>query len=214
LLLGPTPFTIAVLVSREPREKTVPFITPVEIRHIRLKRGVNGYDRKTTEHLLVDISGSYEKVWQDRDALRVELKELHERADDTERLAREVERLERELEKAESVDEKLRTTLFVAERTAETVKQEARAEAEQALRKAREHADKIVRAARSEHSRLVEGLDRLRQLEETTRAGYRAFLETALSQVDEEVATGAVEEAEAPQSPLISPLGHLPIAEG
>jgi hypothetical protein len=39
-------------------------ITPVEIRHVKLKRGLGGYSRKATDGLLMDVVTSYEEAWR------------------------------------------------------------------------------------------------------------------------------------------------------
>ena len=41
-------------------------LTPVEIRHIRLGRGLLGYRRGPADEMLEDIASSFEEVWRDR----------------------------------------------------------------------------------------------------------------------------------------------------
>ena len=41
-------------------------LTPVEIRHIRLPRGLRGYRRTSVDALLVDVAESFEDVWRER----------------------------------------------------------------------------------------------------------------------------------------------------
>ena len=41
-------------------------LSPVEIKHIRLARGLFGYKRTYVEHTLEEIAASYEDVWRDR----------------------------------------------------------------------------------------------------------------------------------------------------
>ena len=40
--------------------------TPVEIRHVRLGRGLLGYGRKAVDHLLAEVTESFEAVWRER----------------------------------------------------------------------------------------------------------------------------------------------------
>ena len=51
--------------------------TPVEIRHVKLRRGLLGYRRTAADRLLEEISESFEDVWRERadHADRVELLE-------------------------------------------------------------------------------------------------------------------------------------------
>ena len=41
-------------------------LTPVEIRHIRLRKAFFGYHAKQTDDLLADVVTSFEDVWRDR----------------------------------------------------------------------------------------------------------------------------------------------------
>ena len=76
-------------------------LTPVEIRHIELRRGVFGYKRATVHRVMDDIADSFEAVWRER-------AELIER----------VEALETELNRHVELETLLRSTLVSAERAA------------------------------------------------------------------------------------------------
>ena len=75
-------------------------LAPVEIRHVRLGRGIFGYRRTATDALLDEIATSFEDVWR-------------ERAD----LADKVEQLEADLVRYRELEALLRATLVSAERT-------------------------------------------------------------------------------------------------
>jgi DivIVA domain-containing protein len=49
--------------------------SPVELRHVSLKRRLLGYDRAAVDAMLDDVADSYEQVWRDRVDLgdRIEL---------------------------------------------------------------------------------------------------------------------------------------------
>src|SRR5919197_4786017 len=94
--------------------------TPVEIRHVRLRRRLVGYGTKTVDRLLAEITESYEGVWR-------------ERAD----LADKVEQLETELVRYRELEQLLRTTLVSAERAAHELKDHAKREAETIVAEAR-----------------------------------------------------------------------------
>src|SRR5215216_4999153 len=98
-------------------------LTPVEIRHVKLERGLWGYSRKATDRLLEEIVISFEDVWR-------------ERAD-----------LEDKLERLESL---LRKTLVSAERSAQDVKDQARREADVLLSEAHAEARLIKQQAFAE----------------------------------------------------------------
>src|SRR5581483_3538302 len=141
--------------------------TPVEIRHVRLRRGVIGYRRRAVDGLLAEVSDSYEDVWR-------------ERAD----LADRVEHLESELVRYRELEQLLRTTLVSAERAAHELKDTAKREAETILAEAHAEARSITRKARSEREGLASEARRIRLL-------LHAALD-ALDEADDEL----VEEAE------------------
>ena len=131
-------------------------LTPVEIRHIRLGRGLFGYRRGPADQTLEEIASSFEEVWRDR-------------AD----LADKVEQLESDLERFRELEALLRTTLVSAERTAAELKTQAMREAELIVDEARAEARSIVRQAAADNERL-----------EADSARIRALLRAALATID------------------------------
>jgi cell division initiation protein len=121
--------------------------TPVELRHVRLRRGVLGYRRRQTDGLLDDVADSFEQVWR-------------ERAD----LADRVEQLESDLVRYRELEQLLRTTLVSAERAAHELRDAAKREAETILAEAKSEARSITRDARAERERLELEARRMRLL--------------------------------------------------
>jgi len=142
-------------------------LTPVEIRHVSLGRGLRGYRRSATDRLLEEIADSFEEVWRER----AELQDA-------------VERLESDIDRYRDLETLLRKTLVTAERSAEELREHARREADVVLAEARAEARKITQAALAER-------DHLRA--ETSR--IRALLRSALDITDEQ--SGDDEAAEA-----------------
>jgi len=133
-------------------------LTPVEIRHIRLGRGLLGYRREPADRVLEEIASSFEEVWRDR-------------AD----LADKVEQLESDLERFRELEALLRTTLVSAERTAAELKTHAMREAELIVEEARAEGRSIVRHAAADNERL-----------EADSARIRALLRAALATIEDE----------------------------
>jgi cell division initiation protein len=125
-------------------------ITPVEIRHVRLKRApLGGYRRAPTERLLLEVADSFEEVWR-------------ERADLVDR----VEQLEEDLVRYRELETLLRRTLVSAERTSAELRDTAQKQATLVVEEAHAAAREIVRAARAERERLAASSARIRaQLE-------------------------------------------------
>ena len=122
-------------------------LTPVEIRHIRLGRGLLGYRRGPADRVLEEIASSFEEVWRDR-------------AD----LADKVEQLESDLERFRELEALLRTTLVSAERSAHEQKAQAKKEADLVLEEAHAEARSITRAAMAERERLLGDARKIRGL--------------------------------------------------
>jgi cell division initiation protein len=121
--------------------------SPVELRHVSLKRSLFGYDRGAVESLLDDVADSYEIVWR-------------ERADLTDR----VEQIADELTRHKELEHLLRQTLVSAEQAAQTVTERKRAEAEVIVEEARAEARDITRRARAEREALILDARRIRLL--------------------------------------------------
>jgi cell division initiation protein len=136
-------------------------ITPVELRHLEMKRGLFGYRPQSVNELLEEIERSFEEVWR-------------ERADYADR----IEQLQSELARHRELETLLRTTLVSAERSAHEQKAHAKKEADLVLEEAHAEARSIVRTATAERERLLSDARRV-----------RALLEAALDAVED--ASGA-----------------------
>ena len=147
-------------------------LTPVEIRHIRLGRGLFGYRRAPADRLLEEVASSFEEVWRDR-------------AD----LADKVEQLESDLERFRELEALLRTTLVSAERTAAELKTQAMREAELIVEEARAEGRTIVRQAAADNERL-----------EADSARIRALLRAALATIDASDGDDANDEPAQPEA--------------
>jgi cell division initiation protein len=142
-------------------------LTPVEIRHLKPRRGLFGYERDTVDGLLEEIAGSFENVWRERADLRDE-----------------VEDLESELARHREIESALRSTLLSAERMADDVRAQAHREAEVIIAEARARARDVTGGAEMERERIAADVRRLRSLQTDLRVEYRAFLHAALSRLD------------------------------
>jgi cell division initiation protein len=121
--------------------------SPVELRHVSLKRRLFGYHRGAVDALLDDVADSYEVVWR-------------ERAD----LADRIEQLETELSRHKDLEHLLRQTLVSAEQAAQNLTEKGRSEAETIVEEARAEARDITRRARAEREALILDARRIRLL--------------------------------------------------
>jgi cell division initiation protein len=132
-------------------------ITPVELRHLDMKRALFGYRPSSVDELLEEIERSFEEVWR-------------ERADFADR----IEQLQTELERHRELEELLRKTLVSAERSAHELKTHAKKEADRVVEEAHAEARSISRAASAERERLLAEARKI-----------RALLEAALDAVED-----------------------------
>jgi cell division initiation protein len=134
-------------------------LTPVEIRHVALGRGLRGYKRAAVDELLEDVTQSFEAVWRDRADLQDK-----------------VEALETELVRFKELEALLRQTLVSAERASHELRDQAKREADLIVSEAHAEAREVTRGAVSDRERL------LREAQ-TIRAQLRSAL--AVITVDE-----------------------------
>jgi cell division initiation protein len=133
-------------------------VSPVEIRHVKLKKSlIGGFRRGAVEDLLEEIAQSYEDVWREREDLRDR-----------------VEQLDNELRRQQELESVLRETLVLAEKSALEFKEQARSEAELVIREAHTAARSITQDALGEREKLIGEAGRV-----------RALLQAALATVDE-----------------------------
>jgi cell division initiation protein len=138
-------------------------LTPVEVRHIQLKRGLFGYRKAAVHRMMDDIADSFETVWRERS-----------------QLVERVEELETEVTRHVELEGLLRSTLVSAERASQDLKETARREADVIVTEANAEARKVLRDAITEKEQLMGDVHRV-----------HALLRSALAVVDEATATGS-----------------------
>ena len=132
-------------------------LTPVEIRHIQLKRSLFGYRKAAVHRMMDDIADSFENVWRERS-----------------QLVERVEELETEVTRHVELEGLLRSTLVSAERASQDLKEAARREADVIVTEANAEARKVMRDVISEKEALMSDVRRV-----------QALLRSALAVVDE-----------------------------
>jgi len=121
--------------------------TPVELRHVRFKRGLLGYVPMVVDRTIEEVVESFETVWR-------------ERADYADR----IEQLEADLKRHRELETLLRSTLTTAEQAAHELKNHARREAALVLEEAHAEARRITRDAVAERERLGAETHRIKAL--------------------------------------------------
>jgi DivIVA domain-containing protein len=98
-------------------------ITPAEIRHTPLRRGLFGYKRPDVDDMLDEVVDAYQELWQERVDLRDQIEEM-----------------QIEVKRVREMEDLLRRTLVSAEKNAADQKEAARKEAAQIIREAEQEA--------------------------------------------------------------------------
>jgi cell division initiation protein len=132
-------------------------LTPVEVRHIKLQRGMFGYRKPAVHRMMEDIADSFETVWRERS-----------------QLVERVEELETEVARHVELENLLRSTLVSAEKASRDLKESAQKEADVIVTEANAEARKVLRDAITEKEMLLTDVRRV-----------QAVLRSALSVVDE-----------------------------
>jgi cell division initiation protein len=123
-------------------------LTPVEIRHVQLRRVfLGGYRRRSVDELLNEIADGYEEVWRERSDLSDQLNEL-----------------EAEAAKHHDLEALLRATLVSAERAAHDMKEQAYRESDLIVREAHAESRRVTREATAEKRRLEDDIAKIRAL--------------------------------------------------
>ena len=122
-------------------------LTPVEVRHLDLRRGFFGYRRSSVERAIEEVADSFETVWR-------------ERAD----LGERVHALESEVARHVELETLLRSTLVSAERAAQDMKEQARREADVIVQEANAESRRLLREAIADKEQLLAETHRIRTM--------------------------------------------------
>lgn len=122
-------------------------LTPVEVRHLEMRRGLFGYRRGHVHRTIEEIADSFEAVWRER-------AELGER----------VHELDAEVARHVELETLLRSTLVSAERAAQDMKEQARREADVIVQEAGAEGRRLVRDAIVEKEQLLAETRRVRSI--------------------------------------------------
>ena len=143
-------------------------ITPAEIRHTPLRRGLFGYKRPDVDDMLDEVVDAYQELWQERVDLREQIEEM-----------------QTEVKRVREMEDLLRRTLVSAEKNAADQKEAARKEAAQIIREAEQEAREIMGEAHHQRAAVWRDTQGIEQKGRELQARYRAFLQTAEDVLDE-----------------------------
>ncbi len=158
-------------------------LTPADLRSLKPRRAFRGYSRSAVNELFEHLASTLDEAEAGCAALRV-----REAA------------LRRELEQGESLDRRMRETMITAQRDIDRMEAETKRESEALRERARIDALETEDEFEDEHEALAASFAEVRRIESELRAGTRALVERALSELSRApgaVAVAAVDEAPA-----------------
>ncbi|HEY1428482.1 MAG TPA: DivIVA domain-containing protein [Candidatus Tumulicola sp.] len=166
-------------------------ITPIDIQHKSFKKALQGYDRTEVDAFLDEIIETLEDGAQHGAALEAEIADLKER-----------------ISHFDAMEESLRNTLVLAQRTADETKASAHKEADLIREKARLQAEREIASyndaiadVRREHQRTVEA-------GEKARSEFRHLLATHLSLLEKTELPAPPPEQALPPPAAATPSGN------
>lgn len=143
-------------------------ISPFEVERQEFGTAAMGYRKKDVDHFLQEVKVTLVGLWQERADLREENERL------VERIAR-----------FESLEDQLKSTLMLAQDSAEKATDQARRDAELTMRESSQKAREIVHEAHEERARLDRALRELQLAETEARQRFRQLASSVLTHLDE-----------------------------
>ncbi|MBX5464138.1 MAG: DivIVA domain-containing protein [Clostridia bacterium] len=139
-------------------------LTPLDIHNKEFDRSFRGYSIDQVDEFLDEVNRDYEAALRELNALREQ-----------------VARLTARVKQYEDLEETLRNTLVMAQKTAEEMRENARREAEVIVREAEQEARDRLRRADEEVAERRRQLEELDHDVEAFRARVRSLLESELA---------------------------------
>ena len=154
-------------------------LTPMDIHNKEFKRSFRGYNEDEIDDFLDKVVNDYEKLFRENDRLKEELA-----------------RAKKDNEQYQQLEQNLKDTLLVAQKTAEEVTSSARKNAEETrentarecankVQEAEMKADRIVEDAKKKAQVIVEEYDRLVREKNNFLRKIRVTLESELAVIDD-----------------------------
>lgn len=138
-------------------------LTPLDIHNKEFHRALRGYSEAEVDEFLDQVGRDLEALVKENAAVREQLGVVSTK-----------------LEHYQSLEETLRSTLVIAQGTAEELKASARKEADLIVREAQLEGERVIKATEARLRQLRQTFDDLQKQTQVYRAKVRSFLETQL----------------------------------
>ena len=142
-------------------------ITPVDIQHKEFKRAIQGYAREEVDQFLDDVIEQLEVDIEERTRLEALVTELQEK-----------------VSHFKAMEDSLRSTLVLAQRTADELKASAHKEVDLIKQRAKMDVEEQLRAVRDQIAEAKAELQRVSDKTATAKHDLRNFLSRQLELID------------------------------
>lgn len=142
-------------------------LTPLDIHNKEFSRGLRGYDVDEVNEFLDQVIKDYEALMRDNESLQAKVNELTDK-----------------MEHYSDIEESLKKSILVAEKTAEEIKRNANKEAELIIREAEKNADRIINEALSRTRKIAIEVEELKKQAAVYRTRFRMLIEAQLEMLN------------------------------
>jgi len=142
-------------------------ISPIEIQKKEFNKTLRGYSQEEVRGYLEEISKSYEEVYSHNRELQDQIHDLKDR-----------------IQEYKNLEETLKNTLLLAEKTADDVKNCAQLERELVLKETMEKANKIIKTAEDKYNDVSCQIEELRRHFYLYKTRFTNFLKSQLELVE------------------------------
>lgn len=143
-------------------------ITPLDVQGKEFKKSVMGYNSKEVDIYLDELGSSYEKVYKEN----IELKDK-------------IGMLTDQIRQYNNLEETLKSTLVIAQSTADDVTSSARKKAELIIEEAEMKSKNLVDQANEEVRKIMREYDHLKKEIFIFKTRYESFVKAQLISIDE-----------------------------
>ncbi len=144
-------------------------ITPVDVQHKEFKKAIQGYAREDVDQFLDEVISTLEADIEERTRMEAQIAELQEK-----------------VSHFKAMEDSLRSTLVLAQRTADELKASAHKEVDLIKQQARVEADTELQKVKQQITDAKSELQRILDKIGSVRHDLRNFLSRQLELIDEE----------------------------
>jgi len=144
-------------------------ITPVDVQHKEFKKAIQGYAREEVDQFLDEVISTLEADIEERTRMEAQIAELQEK-----------------VSHFKAMEDSLRSTLVLAQRTADELKASAHKEVDLIKQQARVEADTELQKVKQQITDAKSELQRILDKIGSVRHDLRNFLSRQLELIDEE----------------------------